>query len=163
MKITSAQRQELWESLSGMHDFLQQAFASLTREQGRSASPAGAFSPVEQVWHLADLEVEGFGQRIRRLRTENNPLLPDFDGTKVAQERDYRSLSLAAGLAAFHSARQANIAVLQSLSAEEWARGGTQEGVGSVSLCDIPGFMQQHDAAHVTEIKQWQHDVDIAR
>ncbi|MEK7736629.1 MAG: hypothetical protein AAB319_02570, partial [Pseudomonadota bacterium] len=67
----------------------------------------------------------------------------------------YRSLSLSAGLKAFHAARQANIDALQALSAEDWSRSGSQEGVGVVSLCDMPAFMFQHDLAHKEEIKQW--------
>ena len=46
------------------------------------------------MWHLCDLEREGFGVRIRRLRDETTPHPPDFDGTRVAQQRDYRALSL---------------------------------------------------------------------
>ncbi len=162
MKLADPQRQKLWASLSGMHEFLQQAFGSLSVEEARTAGPAGAFSPVEQVWHLADLEAEGFGKRIRRLQSESAPVLPDFDGTKVARERHYRWLSLSAGLTAFHTARLDNIAALQSLSTEDWSRSGTQEGVGAVSLCDIPAFIFQHDLAHKAEIKQWQQYVGNA-
>jgi hypothetical protein len=155
MKLTEPMRQELWDSLNAMHQFLQQAFGSLDDEEASTAGPTGAFSPVEQVWHLADLEAEGFGARIRRLQTESNPVLPDFDGTKAARERHYRSKSLAAGLAAFRAARLTNLAALQSLTSEEWSRSGTQEGVGVVSLCDMPAFIGQHDSAHKAEIDDW--------
>ena len=155
MKLTAVQRRELMESLAAMQAFLREAFASLTPEEARTPGPGGAFSPVEQVWHLADLEREGFGLRIRRLQTEANPHLPDFDGAKLAHERDYRSLSLAVGLHAFKSARAANIDALQALSPEAWTRSGIQEGVGTVSLCDMPAFMHQHDQAHIAEIDEW--------
>jgi hypothetical protein len=36
---------------------------------------------------------------------------------------------------------------------------GTQEGVGKVSLCDMPGFMSQHDSAHRGEIESWKRAV----
>jgi hypothetical protein len=155
MKLTEVQRHELIESLAAMETFLRRAFESLTPEEAQTLGPAGSFSPVEQVWHLADLEREGFGLRIRRLQTEANPHLPDFDGTKVAHERNYRSLSLAAGLRAFEAAREANIATFQELPPEAWVRSGTQDGVGTVSLCDMPTFMHQHDQAHIAEIQEW--------
>ncbi len=155
MKLAESKRQERWASLAGMHRFLEQAFAGLNPAEACIPGPEGAFSPVEQVWHLADLEAEGFGMRIQRLRREIAPVLADFDGSRVARERGYRSLSLSAGLAAFQAARRANIAALQTLSAEEWARSGTQEGVGPVSLCDMPEFIFQHDQAHQNEIRQW--------
>jgi len=156
MKLNAVERESLLRSLADMSDFLKSAFADLTEEQARTPGPDGAFAPVEQVWHLADLEREGFGLRIRRLQTEEHPHLPDFDGTRIARERDYRSLSLREGLREFNAARADNIAALHAVSANEWTRGGTQEGVGNVSLCDMPVFLLQHDEAHKSEIEDWQ-------
>jgi len=159
VKLTAVQRDELMRSLGAMPVFLRDAFAALSVEEARLPGPDGAFSPVEQVWHLADLEREGFGQRIRRLQTETNPVLPDFDGAAVARKRDYKSLALSAGLAAFEASRHANISLLQSLPPDAWSHSGTQEGLGPVSLCDMPAIIQQHDQAHVTEIHEWQRAV----
>ena len=123
----------------------------------------GAFSPVEEVWHLADLEREGFAVRIRRLREEENPTLADFDGTQVARERHVlRSRSLREGLEAFRNAREANLKVLGSLGEDSWTRTGIQEGVGVVMLCDIPAFLMQHDEAHALEIEEWQRSAGAA-
>jgi len=155
MRLTDAQREELMASLAGMKDYLRETFQALGHDEACVPGPAGAFSPVEQVWHLADLEREGFGLRIRRLQTESKPHLPDFDGTRIARERSYRSLSLDAGLEAFEAARDANLAALRSVAAPDWTRSGTQDGVGEVTLCDMPAFLQQHDQAHVAEIEQW--------
>jgi hypothetical protein len=155
MKLNDVERDELMRSLAGMSEFLQDAFTGLTDQQARAPGPNGAFAPVEQVWHLADLEREGFGLRIRRLPTEEHPLLPDFDGTRIAHERDYRSLSLQEGLRAFSAARADNIAALRSVTTDAWRRGGTQEGVGDVTLCDMPVFLLQHDQAHKAEIEDW--------
>src|SRR5262245_54356822 len=159
MKQNTAQREELMASLISMPEYLRENFAGLTSEQARTPGPDGAFSPVEQVWHLADLECEGFGVRIRRLLTESEPQLPDFDGTKIAAERDYRSLSLEEGLLVFTEARRKNLAALPTIDSPMWSRSGAQEGVGSVSLCDIPNFMLQHDSAHRAEIEAWKNSV----
>lgn len=155
MKLNDTERESLLRSLAGMGDFLNSAFAGLTEDQARTPGPGGTFAPVEQVWHLADLEREGFGLRIRRLQTEDHPHLPDFDGTKIARERDYRSLSMQEGLRAFNTARAENIAALHAVSTDDWTRAGTQEGVGDVSLCDMPVFLLQHDEAHKAEIQDW--------
>lgn len=149
----------LMAALAGMSGFLSEAFVSLTAERARVPGAEGAFSPVEHVWHLADLEREAFALRIRRLMEERNPHLADFDGARIAEERNYRARSLAEGLAAFAAARQANLTVLSGLSPEAWTRGGTQEGVGSVSLRDIPLLMRQHDQSHMAEIRAWQKHV----
>jgi hypothetical protein len=155
MKLDTAGRAELLAALSAMKGFLREAFASLDAQTARTAGPDGAFSPVEQVWHLADLEREGFGERIRRLKTEANPRLADFDGARIARERDYRSLALAEGLRAFEAARDENIRVLRAIPEAAWRRAGTQDGVGPVTLCDMPEFIRQHDQAHVAEIEAW--------
>lgn len=150
---------ELMAALAGMSGFLGEAFGSLTPERARVPGPEGAFSPVEHAWHLADVEREAFALRIRSLMEERNPHLADFDGARIAEERNYRARSLAEGLSAFAAARQANLAVLRGLSPEAWTRGGTQEGVGPVSLRDIPRLMRQHDESHVAEIRAWQKHI----
>jgi hypothetical protein len=48
-----------------------------------------------------------------------------------------------------------NIAVLKTLEVGDWTRRGQQEGVGAVTLCDIPTMMAEHDAAHRHEIQDW--------
>jgi hypothetical protein len=159
MKLNTAQREELLASLNSMPEYLREMFAGLSSDQARTPGPDETFSPVEQVWHLADLEREGFGVRIQRLLSEPEPHLPDFDGTKIAAERNYRSLSLEEGILAFTEARRKNVAALPAIDSPMWSRSGVQEGVGSVSLCDMPNFMLQHDSAHRTEIEAWKNSV----
>lgn len=155
LALSQNAREALLRALEDMPHYLERELLGLTPEQTRQQGPDGAFSPVEQVWHLADLECEGFGSRIDRLLSEPEPRLPDFDGATVAAARHYRSLSLAAGLAAFRAARQQNLTRLRTVGPVDWNRSGQQDGVGRVSLCDMPSFMSQHDAAHRAEIAAW--------
>jgi hypothetical protein len=156
MQLDAIGREELLAELESMPLFLEKVFAGLSVEQTTRSGPEGLFSPVEQVWHLADLEREGFGVRIDRLEREPAPHLPDFDGAAVAAARDYRSLSLEAGLKAFQAARARNVQKLRRMTDEAWPRRGTQEGLGEISLCDIPSMIRAHDAAHKEEIRRWQ-------
>jgi DinB superfamily len=158
-KLDPAQQRATLDSLGSMPAYLTAVLGRLSRDEALIPGPDGMFSPVEQVWHLADLEREGFGTRISRLLSESSPHLPDFDGTAVALARDYRSRSLAEGIAAFAEARRQNIAAIEAIAGAGWQRGGTLEGVGPVSLCDIPAFMSQHDAAHRAEIETWQRSI----
>ena len=150
-----ADQESLWLELQAMPDFLEASFRTLSRQEASAPGPNDAFSPIEQCWHLADLEREGYGLRIRRLQAEADPWLPDFDGAQIARERNYKTLSLAEGLAVFREARLRNIAVLKTLGVGDWTRRGQQEGVGAVALCDIPTMMAEHDAAHRQEIQDW--------
>jgi hypothetical protein len=155
MALPVEQREALMRSLEDMPQYLEQELLALQPGLIRQPAPDGTFSPVEQVWHLADLEREGFGSRIDKLLSEREPQLPDFDGAAIAAARHYRSRSLTEGLDAFRAARRSNLAKLRALPAEAWGRSGQQEGVGKVSLCDLPSFMSQHDAAHRAEIAGW--------
>src|SRR5262245_58810684 len=109
----------LLAELETMPDYVATAFAALSHAEAAVAGPDGALAPVEQCWHLADLEREGYGLRIERLLREIDPLLADFDGARIARERAYRLRSLSKGLAAFRQARQENLARFRELSADQ--------------------------------------------
>ena len=145
----------LLRALEEMPAFLDSAFAGLSTAEAASPGPNGTFSPVEQCWHLADLEREGYGVRVLRLLTEDDPFLPDFDGERVARERRYRTLSLTDGLRAFRAARADTLSVLRSIGAGQWTRAGRQEGVGRVALRDVPAMIVGHDASHRREVEVW--------
>jgi hypothetical protein len=147
-------QQKTLDRLAAMPAFLADLFGALSEDEAKRGVD-GALSPVEQVWHLADLEREGFGVRIERLLNEDNAQLPDFDGTDAAQRRNYRAKSLHEGMAAFARARQDNIDALSRVTPAEWVRRGVQQGVGPVALSDIPTMMAGHDASHRKEITDW--------
>lgn len=154
--LSFGERGALLTNLEAMPEFLVDQFGSLPREVANRPEPDGAFSPVEHCWHLADLEREGYAARIARLLAETEPMLPDFDGGRIAAERQYRTRSLAAAIEAFREARRANLAAFARLAEADWSRAGQQEGVGKVSLCDLPAMMAEHDRTHREEIEAWQ-------
>jgi hypothetical protein len=149
------EREELLERLSAMPAWLGDTLGALAPEDAKRRGPAGGFAPVEQCWHLADLEREAFAERLRRLRQEDQPVLADFNGDRAAVERHYLTLSAAEAIAAFAAERARNIALLRRIRPEEWNRSGRQDGVGTVMLCDLPVMMAEHDAAHRAEIEAW--------
>jgi hypothetical protein len=112
----------------------------------------GGFSLVENVWHLADLEIEGYGARIRRLLAEEDPVLANFDGDRIATERNYQGRDLAEGLASFAAARRRNLEMLRTARASDWRRRGTHETLGRVTLEDLPRMMAEHDRGHTDAV-----------
>lgn len=131
---------------------LARAAASLSPAEARLRPAAGGFSFVENVWHLADLEREGYGTRIRRVLDEENPALLNFDGDRIARERCYQEKDVERGVALFARARKINLERLRRLSAAEWKRSGSQEGVGRITLADLPRMMSEHDRSHGDDI-----------
>ena len=131
---------------------LSRAAATLSPAEARRRPAAGGFSLVENIWHLADLERDGYAVRIRRILSETNPALLNFDGDRIARERAYQERDADRGIVAFARSRAQNLEALAKLSRSEWKRSGSQEGVGCVSLEDIPRMMAEHDRAHGAEI-----------
>ena len=131
---------------------LARAADGIPADQVRRRPAGGGFSFVEHVWHLADLEREGYGVRIRRLVTENEPSLANFDGGRAARERQYQDRDLGEGLAAFAAARRRNLEKLRTASRSDWKRRGVQESAGQVALADIPRMMAEHDRTHTQEV-----------
>lgn len=149
------------EDLRSVIEFLEQTPVFLRRQaQGypdgdlRWKPSAGQFSFVENACHLRDIEVEGYGARIRRLLAENHPELPDVDGARLARERDYNTQDFAAALADFERARAENLRALRELSAEQLGRAGNLEGVGQITLGKLLLLMYEHDRAHRKELIQ---------
>lgn len=122
---------------------------------------AGGLALVENAWHLADLEVEGYGLRLRRLLAETSPALPDFPGDIIARERDYLHLPLAPALDRFARARAENLALINAASADDKLRTGKQEGVGTVTFERVVAMMAEHDAGHADEIAALREELGI--
>jgi hypothetical protein len=132
---------------------LRNALALFKGGQIRRRSSSGLFAPIEQAWHVADLEVEGYGARIVQLLLTDGPHFVDFDGDAIAEQRRYVDLGLESGLRRFESARVTNVARLCSATSEQLAHRATKDGVeGYVTLSRIIDMMTQHDASHANEI-----------
>jgi hypothetical protein len=155
LRLDRPEREALLERLAAMPDWVAEVLGGLQAGTAARKASGGGFAPVEQCWHLADLEREAFAERLRRLREEDEPLLADFDGDLAARERHYVSLPVSEAIAAFAAARARNVALLREVRPEEWNRSGRQEGVGPVMLCDLPVMMAEHDQAHRAEIEAW--------
>lgn len=150
--MTRRDLETLLLTLESTPALLQRAAEAFSARQARVRPCRGGFSFVENVWHLADLEREGYGARIARILEEENPALENFDGNQVARDRNYQDREVARGIAAFTRARAANLRALRGVHGEEWDRSGSQEGVGRVTLADVPRMMADHDRSHGEEI-----------
>jgi hypothetical protein len=151
------------EGLQGLIEFLERMPAHLesllvrlseSQLRHKPGPEADAFSLVEQVHHLRDIEVEGYSHRLRRMLAEDNPVLPDIDGTRLAVERAYNQKPLAPAFDEFVAARRANIELLRRLSPADLSRTGKMEGVGSITLAQLLEMWRNHDSAHRAELQE---------
>ncbi|MDE2140554.1 MAG: DinB family protein, partial [Gammaproteobacteria bacterium] len=87
-------REEAIASLKQMPENLRQQVAGLTDAQLHFQPEGGYFSVLENICHLRDIEIEGYGVRLHRVLAENHPALPDINGAQLARERYYSEQSL---------------------------------------------------------------------
>jgi hypothetical protein len=150
--VSQDMRREWIEELRGAPERL----ISLARrcdlgEITRKPSPE-AFSAREVVHHLRDIEVEGHGARLVRILAESEPFLPGVDGDRLAVERRYNERPHEPALEEFRQARSQAVARLSAMTAEEWSRRGTLDGVGLITIDELVEIWRTHDREHLEEM-----------
>jgi hypothetical protein len=119
----------------------------------RERSGDNSWSVVEHVCHLRDIEQEGYAVRITKLLTEDQPLLGDIDGDRLAIERAYINQDFNEALEAFINARAVNVEVIRDLSADQLSKSGMFDN-SRCSLLDLLNKMREHDHEHINELTQ---------
>jgi hypothetical protein len=120
---------------------------------GWDGVPSERLTPIEQVWHVRDIEIEGYRERFRRTLHEVHPVLPDLDGEALARERHYAGRDPMLALQEFRIAREENIALLRSLPPEAFDRTAVFEGI-PVTLRALVHTLCSHDLQHLSGL-QW--------
>ena len=146
--------EDVLASLAAMPDALRHRLAGLTDAELRFKPGVDTFSVLENVWHLRDIEVEGYARRLTLLLREENPLLPDLDGSALARERRYNSQPLQPALDAFVSSRRASLVILADVAPAQLERRGSFENVGEVSLARLLELWVEHDQGHLKELDE---------
>jgi DinB superfamily len=115
--------------------------------------PSEPFTPIEQICHVRDIEIEGYHVRLRRASQENDPLLASIDGEAFAKERNYAEADSAQVFSAFEQARHETLKLIAKLSPRELARPAQFEG-NAVSVRGLVHNLCSHDQQHLAGL-QW--------
>jgi hypothetical protein len=116
--------------------------------------PSEAFTAIEQVCHVRDIEIDGYQLRIRRTLTEDEPDLASIDSETLAKQRNYGSSDATQVLAEFRAARAETLALLRSLDESQLRRRARFEGYGPVTLRALVHYLCSHDQQHLAGL-QW--------
>ena len=116
--------------------------------------PSEPFTPLGQLCHVRDIEIDGYGVRIQRVLQESHPLMASIDGEALARERGYDTARAADALRAFRAARAQTMALLMDLTPRQFARTGVLEGYGPVTLRSLLHYLCSHDQQHLAGL-QW--------
>jgi hypothetical protein len=113
----------------------------------------GKFSLAEHIWHLHDVELERYAERLRRVLSEDEPRLPDFHDDRLA-ERCYDDRPIAPALRALVRARRQHVAAMRCLDAGQLRRAAVLQGVGRLTLASLIRRWSSHDLGHRLEIER---------
>lgn len=145
--------EEIVESLSSFPRYLAQVASRIPAAKRTQSARGGGFCWSEHVCHLRDFENEGVLIRIERILTEDEPALVDFDGKRLAAERDYRAQDAEAALAGFERARAQTAQRVKALSDSELARTARFGQEGVITMRRLIAMALEHDADHRQEIE----------
>ena len=138
--------------LNGLLRNVSQAQAAAARGGDENPDSAGAgWSVVQVLCHLRDAEERNL-ERIRLMRTQDNPVLEGYDQEQWARERNYAAAHLDEALAAFLKRRAATLAELASLTPQEWERPGLHSEAGPITILTYLQRLVRHDAIHLAQI-----------
>src|ERR1700733_15315972 len=116
--------------------------------------PSEPFTPIEQICHVRDIEIDGYHVRLHRILHESNPTLASIDSETLAKEKSYAASSAPEVFAAFREARSKTVGLISELSPEQLARTAVFEGYGDLSLRSLVHYLCSHDQQHLAGL-QW--------
>lgn len=124
------------------------------RPQSWEGIPSECLTPIEQICHVRDIEIDGYQKRIRRTLTEANPHLESLDTDALARSRSYQAADEREVLASFRAARVQTLGLLSGVTAAELRRPAFFEGYGAVTLKSLVHYLCSHDQQHLAGL-QW--------
>ena len=143
---------DLIDALAAAPDALEGALVGVDGDLARRAHGGDeGWSVVEVVCHLRDAE-ERAAERMRAIRDETDPWLSGYDQDAWAIERGYAGDDMRTALAAFARHRAAHVAELRALLADAWARAGTHEESGRITIENQAIHIATHDVQHLAQI-----------
>jgi len=130
-------------------------------EEQVSWKPApNVFSVRENIMHLRDIDVEGYGKRIPLILDENHPVLPDVDGGRLARERNYNAQAIQPALDDLRSSRAEIGDRLAGCTDTDLERKAEMEGIGTLDLRRLLELWMQHDAQHLADLAELRRAID---
>jgi hypothetical protein len=137
---------------------LRQAVAGLTDEQLDTPYRPGGWTVRQVVHHLPDSHLNAYG-RFRLALTEENPTIKPYKEAAWAELPDAKTSPIAPSLDLLTALHLRWVALLRSLSTDQWSRTFRHPELGERRLDTTAGLYawhSRHHLAHVTNLKQRQ-------
>jgi hypothetical protein len=145
------ERARLIERYRDGHRVVADALEGITDDElDRSAS--GEWTPRQTAHHLADSEMMS-AIRIRRLLTEDEPIIHGYDEATFARKLT-SDRPIAPSLEAMRWARETSAQLLERMTEEDWDKVGTHTESGPYSVHDWLTIYAAHGHDHAAQIKR---------
>ena len=151
--MTSEERQELIAQYRAGFDEVAQALDGFPSDKLTAHPIAGKWSATEIVHHLADSETTS-GLRLRRLLSEDHPLIQGYDQDAYATELKYNQREIGPALDLFRGTRACTAQLFDLMSDVDWQREGTHSESGSYSAEDWLKIYAAHARNHAAQIRR---------
>jgi hypothetical protein len=127
---------------------LRRALTGMSREQLLARPVPGKWSTLEVVCHLADSD-QAWAHRLKRVISEDRPLLIGYNETRFAAALAIPSRDLEEELSLLEQTRQQMARILRTLPAEAWTRTGVHSEAGLVTLEQMVQIENDHIPHHL--------------
>src|SRR4051812_2300584 len=127
--------------------------AGLSTADLRKRPAPDRWSVSEIVAHLADAEIV-IGYRLRLILGSPGTSIVAYDQDSWATSGHYDMRDPRNSAALFRVLRDANLALLASLGAEQWTRYGVHSERGQESIEDVVRMTAGHDLNHLRQIEE---------
>jgi DinB superfamily len=139
--------------IGGMPVSVRRLAIDMTSEQLHRRPAEHEWSIVEITGHLVD-KTEMWGERLRRIASEDRPFLPGFDQDAYVRDRRYQEQELEPLLARLTALSTALVGDLRALPPDAWKRMGVHEERGPLSLGDACRIYAISIPDHVRQITE---------
>ena len=113
----------------------------------------GKWSAREIVHHLGDSETVS-GIRLRRLLSEDNPVIQGYDQDEYARRLNYNERDMQPALEAFRAARATTAQIMDAMTLEDWSREGSHSEHGRYTATDWLKIYAAHAHNHAEQIRR---------
>lgn len=148
--MPAAERQEYIQKIREFPAQFREFVSRFTDEQLEQRVAEGEWSIRQIVHHVADSHSNAVG-RMRKPLTEDRPALPDYDQDAYALLPDY-GMPLEASLLVIEGLHQRFVALLESLTDDQWQRIGVHPTRGEMTMEQIVAVYANHGINHINQI-----------
>ena len=151
--MTSEERDKLITQYKAGYDEVINSLSDFPADAMTAHPIPGKWSAREIAHHLADSETAS-AIRLRKLLTEDHPVIQGYDQDEYAVRLNYNERDTAPALEAFHAARASTAQLIDRMTQADWQREGEHTESGRYTAEDWLNIYAVHAHNHAAQIRR---------